>query len=130
MYNNRCQRNPSVLLEVPKHTELENVAADTLRSKMTTKDKVNHQPRNLVIYGSSSVLVPIRNKRQSFIISVLSCLVFVIIPTFKGYELDIIKVVLPTDLAHKVTADRQDGQKFQISLGSRYIKVIRDLLST
>lgn len=97
---------------------------------MTTKDKVNHQPWNLVIYGSSSVLDPIRNKWQSFIISVLSCLVFVIIPMFKRYELDIIMVVLPTDLAHKVTADRQDGQKFQISLGSRYIKAIRDLLST
>lgn len=94
-------------MEVPKHTELENVAADTLRSKMTTEDKVNHQPRNLVIYGSSSVLVPIRNKRQSFITSVLGCLVFVIIPMFRRYKLDIIKVVLPTDLAHKFTVEKR-----------------------
>jgi len=32
-------------LEVPKHTELENVVADTLRSKTTAEDKVNHPPR-------------------------------------------------------------------------------------
>lgn len=53
-------------LEVPKHSGLENVAADTLRSKMTAEDKVNHQPRNLVIYGSSFVLVPVRNKKTTF----------------------------------------------------------------
>lgn len=92
---------------MPKHTELENVAADSLRSKRTAEDKVNHQPKNPAIYGSSPVLGPVRNKRQSFITPVLSCLVFVTMPVFKRYTLDIIPGVLPTDLAHKVTVEKR-----------------------
>lgn len=91
-------------LAVPKHTELEN-AADALRSKMTTEDKVNHQPRHLVIYGSSSILVTVRSKSQSFIISVLSCLVLLIMPIFKRYKLGIVIVVLPKDLVPEVRVE-------------------------
>lgn len=79
---------------------MENVAADVLGSKMTTEDKVNHQPGNLVIYGSSSVLVPIRNKRQAFITSVLVCLIIIMTPVLKRYHVDAITVVLPKHPAH------------------------------
>lgn len=79
---------------------MENVAADILRSKMTTEDKVNHQPGNLVIYGSSSVLFPIRNKRQAFITSVLSCLILIVTLVLKRYHVDAITVVLLKHPAH------------------------------
>lgn len=98
--------------------------------ELLQKNEVNHQPRNLVIYGSNSVLVPIRSKRQRFLISQLSCLVFIFRPTFEIEKLGIITVAFPIDIAEKVSlGERQKGQKLQISLGSKYTKAIRDLLS-
>lgn len=91
---------------MPKPTELENVAADTLRSKITAKDKANHQPRNLVIYDSSSVLVPIRNKRQRFLIPLLSCLVFIFRPTFEIHK--VLLELLFLSILHRKSPQRRD----------------------
>lgn len=132
MYNNRCQRNPSVLLGSAKTHRT--VKCGCRRSRVQNyckKNEINHQPRNLVIYGSNSVLVPIRNKRQRFLIPQLSCLVFIFRPTFKIDKLGIITVAFPMAIAQKVSlGERQDGQKLQISLRSKYTKEIRDLLTT